>query len=51
MKIDNFKNASIGNAQLNELVGGTDIFGEDYGFIIEDDIMVVNGIVDELGDI
>ncbi len=51
MKIDNFKNASIGNAHLNEFVGGTDIFGEDTGFIIEDDIMVVNGIVDELSDI
>lgn len=51
MKFENFKNASIGNVQLNELVGGTDIFGEDTGFVIEDDIMVVNGIVEELGDI
>ncbi len=51
MKIDNFKTASIGNAQLNELVGGTDIFGEDTGFIIEDDILLVNGIIEENSEI
>ncbi len=51
MKIDIFKNASIGNAQLNAFVGGTDIFGEDYGFIIEDDILLVNGIIEENSEI
>jgi len=49
MNLDNFKNSALDQNHLDAVLGGTDIFGEDTGFIIEDDILVVN-IIEEDGD-
>jgi len=49
MKLDNFKNSVLDENHLDAVLGGTDIFGEDTGFIIEDDILVVD-IIEEEGD-
>lgn len=48
MDLQNFKANEL--TELNSIVGGTDIFGEDSGFSPEDEILPASGFIGEEDD-
>lgn len=51
MELKDFKSNKLEDSILESILGGTDIFGEDTGFIIEDESdFLVDDIIDEEGN-
>lgn len=50
MELNNFKSNEILDSELESIVGGIEIFGEDTGFIVEEDGGFLVEIVTEDGD-
>jgi len=47
MKLDSFKTTALDQSQMENVIGGTDIFGEDIGFIGEEDGGFLVGIIED----